>query len=811
MRLIYRRGREEIAFPIDEGETFIGRKEYCEIHFPDGSLSKRHARLVRRGGALKVFDAGSRNGTRVNGERIAEAVLHNGDELECGKVMFRVDGLPAAASRGGGDAEFEVLDDDDDSGPVAQRSAARTRSQAHSRGSMLVTARAVASTDARPSMLDVLPELPPSTEQAGYVPEGPRAKLRLVDGGPARDWELGEETITIGSKEENTVVLSGEGVSRYHAEIVFEDGGWSVKDLGARNGIFVAGEKVDVYELKDGDEVQIGTCRLRFTLVKPDPFAEVKAVLRAFREDPKGTLQRDPRARIGLVATIVLFLLVLLSFPGTRNVVLPPSQTSEVADWLKDGTQALIDGKYLEARNIFLKAKAHVSTAEQRVPNLLERIAALWMSLEKGPASFRWDKADNLLKDSTRIKNLPKELQDWRAKQFDFVEKNKAALTLVQEAEGVARQGDDAAARPDIDAAAQFYDQATSKAGQIPRDSLFVGRSDKLVESVRQSAFRMLLREANRVTRQTPDWVKGLKLLKRAADYAASPDDRGKLRTLADRFDRNRRDEVSYMRAVEIIRNREVERYPTAREQLESINPRSRVYPDGRAYLEWIEADLAVRAAKRAYDLGQARRAFQLLSDALNHDVLGEDAIDSVKRRHTAWSRVVRAWDRGMEHKAAGEFKEARKEFEFVLENEKNGQNSFNHRARLEIKSIDTIIAGTYERKVGEMKSALRDQKWGEVHLWALEVQKDRNHKASDLAFLRHEVAEANKKYRLYKRASRQFLADNEDEFPKMAEVLRMLTSWLPDDDKDKLESKKLLEKVLPRLRNWIKNARGER
>ena len=41
MRLIYKRGRERIAFPLDEGETFIGRKDYCDIYFPDGSLSKR--------------------------------------------------------------------------------------------------------------------------------------------------------------------------------------------------------------------------------------------------------------------------------------------------------------------------------------------------------------------------------------------------------------------------------------------------------------------------------------------------------------------------------------------------------------------------------------------------------------------------------------------------------------------------------------------------------------------------------------------------------------------------------------------------
>ncbi len=67
MRLIYERGSEQIAFPLEEGETYIGRKDYCEIFFPDGSLSKRHCRLVRKGEVLYLFDAGSRNGTLLNG------------------------------------------------------------------------------------------------------------------------------------------------------------------------------------------------------------------------------------------------------------------------------------------------------------------------------------------------------------------------------------------------------------------------------------------------------------------------------------------------------------------------------------------------------------------------------------------------------------------------------------------------------------------------------------------------------------------------------------------------------------------------
>jgi pSer/pThr/pTyr-binding forkhead associated (FHA) protein/tetratricopeptide (TPR) repeat protein len=812
MRLIYRRGREEIAFPIDEGETYVGRKDYCEIHFPDGSLSKRHARLVRKGSELRVYDAGSRNGTRINGERIDEATLHNGDELECGKVMFRVEGIPDASG-----VEFEVLDESQDqrgsrsSSPGGRRSRSRG-SRSRAGGSLLVTAKAVASTDARPSMLDVLPELPPSVEREGAdgYEDGPRATLKLVDGGPPKEWELGEETVTLGSKEENAVVLTGDGVSRYHAEIVFEDGVWMVKDLGARNGIFVAGERVDIYELKDGDEIQIGTCRLRFRLVKPDPLAEVKAVLAAVRADPVGAFKSDSRVRIGAVGLVVGVCLFLLLIPGARNVVIAQGTDQGPQDWMVAGTAHMEDGEYLKARTVFMKAKSHVPTSQQKLIDKLQKLASLWVSLDKGPASFRWDKAEKLLKESTRLKNLSKGLQAWRAKQFDFVELNKSAFKIVQEAEKVARQGDDAAARPDVDRAIEFYDQATKRAAEVSRSSLFSPRSDKLVASVRKSAFRMLLRDATRVTRQTPDWSKGLKLLERAADFTDSPSDRAKIRTMADKFDRNGRDEVRYMQGVAIVRNREVERYSTATDLFGAVHPQSRVYPDARAYIEWIEADRAVRAAKGAYDLGQARRAFQLLSDALNHDVLGEDAIDSVKRRHTAWSRVVRAWDRGYEHKGANELKAARKEFEFVLQNEKNPKNSFHARARQEIKSIDDIVRESYARKVERAMGALADEDWGKLHLWAQAVQSDPNNRAADVRRIRVGVAEANKKYRLLKRANRQFMKDNEDEFPKMVTILRVLVAWLPKKHKARRPARKLLEKVAPRIRNWRKRQRGD-
>lgn len=79
--------------PIDvEGDqAMVGRDPGCEIVVTDGSVSRRHARLERRGAEWWVVDQGSANGTYLNSARIAEQALRTGQELRFGALAFRVD------------------------------------------------------------------------------------------------------------------------------------------------------------------------------------------------------------------------------------------------------------------------------------------------------------------------------------------------------------------------------------------------------------------------------------------------------------------------------------------------------------------------------------------------------------------------------------------------------------------------------------------------------------------------------------------------------------------------------------------------
>jgi DNA-binding NtrC family response regulator/pSer/pThr/pTyr-binding forkhead associated (FHA) protein len=71
------------------GDLHIGRAERCELRLKDTSVSRKHARLTSAGGETLIVDLGSRNGIRVNGERVAgERTLASGDVIALGNVTL---------------------------------------------------------------------------------------------------------------------------------------------------------------------------------------------------------------------------------------------------------------------------------------------------------------------------------------------------------------------------------------------------------------------------------------------------------------------------------------------------------------------------------------------------------------------------------------------------------------------------------------------------------------------------------------------------------------------------------------------------
>jgi len=77
------------SFALGEGEeVVVGRGEKADIQIFEDELSRRHCAFYRREGVVRVRDLKSSNGTSVNGKRVKNAPLRDGDEVGLGDLQF---------------------------------------------------------------------------------------------------------------------------------------------------------------------------------------------------------------------------------------------------------------------------------------------------------------------------------------------------------------------------------------------------------------------------------------------------------------------------------------------------------------------------------------------------------------------------------------------------------------------------------------------------------------------------------------------------------------------------------------------------
>src|SRR5256886_16272678 len=81
----------EKAFPMRSITVTIGRSDQCEIAVKDSSMSGKHAEISKVNGEIRVKDLGSANGIWLNGERVDDCELFDGDVLRLGQTSIRID------------------------------------------------------------------------------------------------------------------------------------------------------------------------------------------------------------------------------------------------------------------------------------------------------------------------------------------------------------------------------------------------------------------------------------------------------------------------------------------------------------------------------------------------------------------------------------------------------------------------------------------------------------------------------------------------------------------------------------------------
>lgn len=89
-------------------------------------------------------------------------------------------------------------------------------------------------------------------------------------------WQLAETRTVIGREATSNVVVPVNAVSRIHAEIVYERGGFTLRDLGSTNGTLLDGRLVKEARLESEQEIRVGDAILKFVDAEIESYARYR-------------------------------------------------------------------------------------------------------------------------------------------------------------------------------------------------------------------------------------------------------------------------------------------------------------------------------------------------------------------------------------------------------------------------------------------------------------------------------------------------------------------------------------------------------
>jgi pSer/pThr/pTyr-binding forkhead associated (FHA) protein len=205
-------------YVLESGSLTLGRSESNQIVVSDLRVSRLHARIDHGPSGIELTDLQSANGTFVNGERVAHAVLRGGENIVVGSTSFRFE-------RGG-------------SRPTQQMATISTSRE--------------------------LETVVLSDPLAMLVNDTKTPCLVVTHGGRVRQFELADEALRIGREADNDIVLESPDVSRHHARVERRADGFWLVDLGSWNGTYVTGRRIEEEHLENGETIQVGGARLTF-------------------------------------------------------------------------------------------------------------------------------------------------------------------------------------------------------------------------------------------------------------------------------------------------------------------------------------------------------------------------------------------------------------------------------------------------------------------------------------------------------------------------------------------------------------------
>ena len=81
--------------PLLKKTLLVGRRESCDIVLRFSNVSAHHCQLTVTGGYWYVLDLKSRNGVKINGNRVKDKRIDPGDMLSIAKHKYEIKYSPA--------------------------------------------------------------------------------------------------------------------------------------------------------------------------------------------------------------------------------------------------------------------------------------------------------------------------------------------------------------------------------------------------------------------------------------------------------------------------------------------------------------------------------------------------------------------------------------------------------------------------------------------------------------------------------------------------------------------------------------------
>ncbi len=193
-----------------------------------------------------------------------------------------------------------------------------------------------------------------------------------------------DRVVTLGRNRSNTIILQDKHASRWHAEIVYEEGRWLIRDCGTLNGTRRNGERLQApTPLRHGDEIGIGDTVLRFLLEgEPDNAASPTPVEVELPPEP----DEEPSSKTILLADELGALCTFMK--AALREAAPQGLVSRALTTLLNQTQATTAG-YLgfdpgDPPRLVLPHKAQIDAhlSRQLTQRMQQENRAVWLGGE---------------------------------------------------------------------------------------------------------------------------------------------------------------------------------------------------------------------------------------------------------------------------------------------------------------------------------------------------------------------------------------------------------------------------------------------